>query len=147
MTTNGFPHAPDCRAWRKSLVWRACGRIKRSGPDFGRLTGSCSDRLPHFQGSVLQSALARVGALVLPPIAIALAFAVSVRASDGDLQRALLESGCVQAAIKTLPPLGQTLLYEANCFGSSHKLIKIACAGGRCIVDFPRAPRDEANDD
>jgi hypothetical protein len=69
------------------------------------------------------------------------------RASDGDLQRALLESGCVQATISTLPPLGQTLLYEANCFGSSHKLLKIACAGGRCVVDSPRAPRDEADDD
>ena len=68
-------------------------------------------------------------------------------ASDGDLQRALLEAGCVQATIRTLPPLGQTLLYEANCFGSSHKLLKIACASGRCVVDSPRAPRDEADDD
>lgn len=68
------------------------------------------------------------------------------RASDGDLQRALLESGCVQATIRTLPPLGQTLLYEANCFGSSHRLLKIACASGRCVVDSPRAPRDEADD-
>jgi hypothetical protein len=41
-------------------------------------------------------------------------------ASDGDLQRALLDSGCVQATIRALRPLGQTLLYEANCFGSSH---------------------------
>ena len=69
------------------------------------------------------------------------------RASDGDLQRALLESGCVQATIRTLPPLGQTLLYEANCFGSSHKRLKIACASGRCVVDSPRAPRDAADDD
>ncbi len=68
-------------------------------------------------------------------------------ASDGDLQRALLESGCVQATIRTLPPLGQTLLYEANCFGSSHRLLKIACVGGRCVVDTPRAPRGEADDD
>lgn len=69
------------------------------------------------------------------------------RASDGDLQRALLVSGCVQATIRTLPPLGLTLLYEANCFGSSHKLLKIACASGRCVVDNPRAPRDEADGD
>lgn len=69
------------------------------------------------------------------------------RASDGDLQPALLATGCVQATIRTLPPLGKTLLYEANCFGSSHKLIKIACAGGRCVVDTLQAPRDEADDD
>lgn len=68
-------------------------------------------------------------------------------ASDGDLQRALLDSGCVQATIRALGPLGQTLLYEANCFGSSHKLLKIACASGRCVVDSPRAPRDGADDD
>ncbi|MBX9912191.1 MAG: hypothetical protein K2Z25_26255 [Beijerinckiaceae bacterium] len=147
MTTNGFPHAPNCRAWRKSLVWRASERIKRSNPNFGRLTGSCGGRLLHSQNVVSHSALACVGAIVLLPIAIALAFAGNVRASDGDLQRALLESGCVQATIKTLPPLGQTLLYEANCFGSSHKLLKIACASGRCVVDSPRAPRDEADDD
>lgn len=80
--------------------------------------------------------------------ALAGAFGADVsRANDGDLQRALLESGCVQATIRTLPPLGQTLLYEANCFGSSHKLLKIACASGRCVVDSPRAPRDEADDD
>jgi hypothetical protein len=66
------------------------------------------------------------------------------RASDGDLQRALLAIGCVQATIRTLPPLGKTLLYEANCFGSSHKLLKIACAGGRCVID---SPRNEADDD
>ena len=69
------------------------------------------------------------------------------RASDGDLQRALLDAGCVRATIRTLPPLGKTLLYEANCFGSSHRLLKITCAGGRCAVDAPRAPRGEADDD
>ncbi len=145
--TNGSPDALNCRAWRKSLVWRAGERIKRSNLDFDGLTGSCGERLLHSQKAVFQPALARFGTIVLLPIAIALAFAGDVRASDGDLQRALLESGCVQATIKTLPPLGQTLLYEANCFGSSHKLIKIACAGGRCIVDSLRAPRDEADDD
>jgi hypothetical protein len=87
----------------------------------------------------------------MKPVLIAAGLAVAIgatpsTASDGDLQRALLESGCVQATIKTLPPLGKTLLYEANCFGSSHKLLKIACASGRCVVDSPRAPREEGDD-
>ncbi len=89
---------------------------------------------------------ARIPAGLFVGLVIALGAGTS-RASDGDLQRALLESRCVQATIRALPPLGQTLLYEANCFGSSHRLLRIACAGGRCLVDPRQIPRDGADDD
>ncbi len=56
------------------------------------------------------------------------------RASDGDLQRALLEASCVKADIKQLSREGPVVVYEANCFNSAHQLLKILCVKGRCSV-------------
>jgi hypothetical protein len=58
-------------------------------------------------------------------------------ASDGDLQRALLEAGCVKAEIKPLPRTGEASVYEANCFGSSHKVIEVVCVESRCSANGP----------
>jgi hypothetical protein len=64
-------------------------------------------------------------------------------ASDGDLQRALLEAGCVKADIKPLPSRGEASIYQANCFGSSHKVIDVVCVAGRCTVSNSSRRRDE----
>lgn len=64
-------------------------------------------------------------------------------ASDGDLQRALLEAGCAKAEIKPLPGSGETSIYEANCFGSSHKVIEVVCIDGRCTASHSSHRRDE----
>lgn len=76
-------------------------------------------------------------------LGLAVPLATGATASDGDLQRALLESGCVKAEIKPLPREGQASIYEANCFGSSHMVIKVICIEGRCIVSHSSHWPDE----
>ncbi len=68
------------------------------------------------------------------------------QSSDGDLQRALLEANCVAAKLAPQPQLGKTKVYEANCFGSSHRKLKIVCTDGRCVADRPRAGQDDPGD-
>lgn len=65
------------------------------------------------------------------------------QASDGNLQRALLEAGCVKAEIKPLPGKGGANIYQANCFGSSHKIIDVVCVDGRCTASHASHRRDE----
>jgi len=77
--------------------------------------------------------------LVLLTIPIALV-ALQVRADDGDLQRALIEASCPRAKITRLNPIGQSEVYEANCFG---RRIKIVCVSGRCSADDPSRSRDD----
>lgn len=50
----------------------------------------------------------------------------------------------MNAAIKALPREGEASIYEANCFGSSHKVIKVVCTEGRCIVSHSSHRLDEA---
>lgn len=82
---------------------------------------------------------------VLMALALGLAVTLAGRAaaSDGDLQRGLLESGCVKAEIKPLAREGQASIYEANCFGSSHKVIRVICIEGRCTVSRSSHRPDE----
>ncbi|KRE12538.1 hypothetical protein ASE66_18600 [Bosea sp. Root483D1] len=53
-------------------------------------------------------------------------------ASDGDLQRILLEHGCVKPRIETVLRQGPLVAYRANCLGTSHKMIDIVCTDHRC---------------
>jgi hypothetical protein len=80
--------------------------------------------------------------VIISPALIA-SFVTGAIASDADLQRALLASRCVNAAIKPLPREGEASIYEANCFGSSHKVIKVICIEGRCIVSHSSHRPDE----
>lgn len=64
-------------------------------------------------------------------------------AADGDLQRALLDSGCINPAIKTMLSTDRLVVYQANCLGSSHKVIEVVCMGVRCSVSDPSTERDE----
>ncbi len=63
-------------------------------------------------------------------------------ASDGDLQRALLESGCANAKVTRLPDQGKIVIYRANCLGTEHKVIELVCIAGRCTASGP-SPEDE----
>lgn len=63
-------------------------------------------------------------------------------ASDADLQKALLESGCAAPRIETLLQQGDLVAYRANCLGTSHKIITIVCSGGRCSSDTSIGNRD-----
>ncbi|WP_306225207.1 hypothetical protein [Bosea beijingensis] len=58
-------------------------------------------------------------------------------ASDGDLQRVLLEQGCIEPKIETILQQRGLVAYRANCLGSSHKTIVIVCSDGRCRPDAP----------
>lgn len=58
-------------------------------------------------------------------------------ASDGDLQRALLESGCANATVTRLPDQGKIVIYRANCLSTEHKVIELICIAGRCTASTP----------
>lgn len=58
----------------------------------------------------------------------------AARASDADLQKALLDSGCVAPRIETLLQQDGLIAYRANCLGTSHKIITIVCSKGRCSL-------------
>ena len=63
-------------------------------------------------------------------------------ASDGDLQRVLLEQGCIEPKIETILQQPGLVAYRANCLGSSHKTIVIVCTDGRCRPGAPVRQRD-----
>ncbi len=75
--------------------------------------------------------------LLMVPLAL---FALQARANDGNLQRALIEASCPTAKVTRLKQIGQSEVYEANCFG---RRMKIVCMGGRCSVDNPSHSRDD----
>lgn len=63
-----------------------------------------------------------VGSAILPGFQTA-------GAADGDLQHALLDGGCINPPIKTVLSAGKLVVYQANCLGSSHKVIDVVRAG------------------
>jgi hypothetical protein len=90
----------------------------------------------------------RVGVAARSAAAITVGFGLlmapsSGHAKDGDLQRALLAEGCVQPHIKQIAHQGSVSVYEANCLGSSHKVLGVICVDGRCLVSQPPNEPDE----
>ncbi len=77
-----------------------------------------------------------------PIILGALAAASVALASDADLQRVLLEQGCLEPRIETILQQRGIVAYRANCLGSSHKTIVIVCGAGRCRPGSPVRERD-----
>lgn len=63
-------------------------------------------------------------------------------ASDGDLQRILLEHGCVKPLIETVLRQGSIIAYRANCLGTAHKILDVACDGHRCSASQRRDMAD-----
>jgi hypothetical protein len=80
-------------------------------------------------------------AIIAP--ALIVSFVTGASASDADLQRALLEARCVKAEIKPLPREGKASIDEANCLGSSHKVIEVVCVDGHCMVSPSSHRSDE----
>lgn len=54
-------------------------------------------------------------------------------ASDGDLQRVLLEHACVRPRIETVLKQASLVAYRVNCLGTSHKVIDVTCVDRRCV--------------
>lgn len=79
---------------------------------------------------------------VTPVILAALIAAPAALASDGDLQRTLLEQSCLEPRIETILQQGRVIAYRANCLGSSHKTIVIVCTEGRCRSGAPVRERE-----
>jgi hypothetical protein len=65
-------------------------------------------------------------------------------ASDGELQRILLEQGCVKPRIETVLKQGSLTAYRANCLGTTHKVIDIVCTEHGCSAAAPRPPQAES---
>ena len=63
-------------------------------------------------------------------------------ASDADLQKALLDSGCAVPQIETVLQQRGLVAYRANCLGTSHKIITIVCSKGRCSSSPSSGGRD-----
>lgn len=67
-------------------------------------------------------------------------------ASDGDLQRVLLEHACVKPQIETVLKQAVLVAYRVTCLGSSHKVIDVACVDHRCVGSRRyEQPRDQAS--
>lgn len=104
-----------------------------------------SDRLPAGRGAPVRAFVRSPNQLILAPLlasGLTVGFTGVGAASDGNLQRALLDAGCARAEIKPLPRRGEASIYEANCFGSSHKVIEVICVKDRCSVSAPSTDRD-----
>lgn len=90
-------------------------------------------------GGRLRHARLRLDAAIL---AGAIAASAAAQASDADLQRALLDSGCVAPQIETVLQQRDLVAYRANCLGTSHKIITIVCTKGRCSPSASAGNRD-----
>lgn len=78
--------------------------------------------------------------------ALAVSPGSGAKASDADLQRALLKAGCVKAEIRQMPSQGTARIFRANCFGSSHRVIEAVCIEGRCMVSPSDVTRETSDD-
>jgi hypothetical protein len=64
-------------------------------------------------------------------------------ASDADLNAVLLRSGCGSPLIKPLYERDGVKVYEANCFGTSHKKLIVTCVPRKgCQVNRPERDID-----
>jgi hypothetical protein len=65
-------------------------------------------------------------------------------ASDGGLQRVLLEHACIKPKVETVLKQASLVVYRVNCLGSSHKILDVLCDGQRCSAsqrrDVPALP-------
>ena len=85
---------------------------------------------------------------VLLCTAVALVFGGfgAAQATDAELQAALQRASCGSPRIKQLFKRGDLIAYEANCFGSSHRVVTVTCTKTVCHVDEP-AREDERDDE
>ena len=65
-----------------------------------------------------------------------------VQASDSGLQRALLGAKCGSPRVERLLQRGDVVLYEVNCFGTSHRILTVTCLREACSVERLRPNED-----
>ncbi|CAN7345853.1 hypothetical protein LJR090_002641 [Bosea sp. LjRoot90] len=63
-------------------------------------------------------------------------------ASDGDLQRILLEHACVKPRVETVLKQASLTVYRVNCLGTAHKILDVVCDGHRCSASQRRDVTD-----
>lgn len=63
-------------------------------------------------------------------------------ASDGDLQRILLEHACVKPQVETVLKQAALVAYRVNCLGTAHKILDVVCDGHRCSASQRRDAPD-----
>ncbi len=77
------------------------------------------------------------GGLLCAAVLLAFGWVGPVQASDAELQAALQRADCGSPTIKQLFQRGDIIAYEANCFGSSHRVVTVTCTKTICHVDEP----------
>lgn len=75
--------------------------------------------------------LVAFGAAVLAPLLMG----DGARASDAPLQHTLRAAGCLAPSLKQVGQHGDRIVYEANCSGTSHRVLTVTCDGRRCRID------------
>ena len=64
-------------------------------------------------------------------------------ASDGDLQRILLEHACVKPRVETVLKQASLVAYRINCLGTAHKVLDVVCDGHRCSASLRRGMTEQ----
>jgi hypothetical protein len=72
------------------------------------------------------------------PVLVLLGGLSAAPASDGDLQRILLEHACVKPQIETVLRQASLTAYRINCLGTAHKILDVLCDGHRCSASQRR---------
>lgn len=88
----------------------------------------------HGAGSRRSSPLCRSSA----PALILLGGLSAALASDGDLQRILLEHACVKPRVEAVLKQASLVVYRVNCLGTAHKTLDVVCDGHRCSASQRR---------
>lgn len=84
-----------------------------------------------------------VGAIVLTSM-LSIGITTDGIARDGDFQSVLLKARCPSAKVETLSDSNDTVVYRANCFSSSHKIVTVVCIKGIC--SNAKRSSDDADD-
>lgn len=77
---------------------------------------------------------ARSAALLAAAIVV-LGAAVPSHAADAGLQHALRDARCAAPTTKQVLAQGDVAVFEANCFGTSHRVLTVTCVREVCRVD------------
>ena len=58
--------------------------------------------------------------------------------ADAGLQQALRQAGCAAPTTKQVLSQQDVAVFEANCFGTSHRVLTVTCVRDACRVDEAR---------
>ena len=89
----------------------------------------------HSEDGSRRSILLRQGC---PPALVLFGGLSAALASDGDLQRTLLEQACVKPKVEIVLKRASLVAYRVACLGTSHKILDVVCDGHRCSASQRR---------